>query len=153
MKACTFFLCWLGTLISYSKLLSAAVIMKFCPSSVYLSCQDPPGFPVFAWPLSTSSPSQSVTPVRPTTPPKNPESRTRRTHCTHTHTHTHTHTYRERCFMNCGKKYTFCDRGLRVRQCNICCYLWAAGSKWGIQWLFKAPVSSGQLGLHCYCFN
>lgn len=67
---------------------SAAVIMKFCLSSVYLSYQDPPGFPVFAWTLSTSSPSQSVTPVRPTTPPKNPESRTPRTHHTETRTHT-----------------------------------------------------------------
>lgn len=150
MKVHKFFLCWLGTLISYSKLFSVAVIMKFCPSSVYLSCQDPPGFSVFAWPLSTSSPSQSVTPVRPTTPPKNPESRTQRTHCLHTRAHAHT---MRNALWIVAKKYTFCDRGLRVRQCNICCYLWAAGSKWGIQWLFKAPVSSGQLGLHCYCFN
>lgn len=103
MNPQTFFLCWLGTLIWYSKLLSAAVIMKFCPSSVYLSYQDPPGFPVFAWPLSTSSsPSQSVTAVRPTTPPKNPETRTLRTQ--HTHIHTLTHTRCVKCFMKCGKK-------------------------------------------------
>lgn len=63
---------WSGALIFHSKFLSAVIIMSFWPSSVYLSYQDPPGFPVFAWPQSTSSPSQTVTPVRPTTAPKNP---------------------------------------------------------------------------------
>lgn len=132
-----------GTLIWFSKLPSAVVLIKFCLSSVYLSYPDPPGFPVFAWPPSTSSPSQSVTPVRPTTPPTSPESRTPRTHCTHIHT--------PREMLRIVAKDTHLC--LRVRQPNICCYLWAAGSKWGIQWLFKALVSSGHLGQHCYCFN
>ena len=70
----------------------------------------------------------------------------------HTHTHTHTHIEKNASRI-VAKKYPFCDRDLRVRQRNICCYLWAASTKWGIQWLFKDPVSAGQLGLHCYYFN
>lgn len=140
MKAQLYFLCWLGTLIWYSKLLSAAVIMRFClcPLSTchtkipqaFLSL---PGLWVPAAHLNLSLLS-------------GPQSHQRTEKVGHRESIAHTHTHTLKCCMNCGKKYTLCDRGHRVRQHNICCYPWAAALNGAFSDSSKPPFLQGNSG-------